>query len=286
MRYSRFTVLFVSVLVALTCAVRAVERSIMLRGTVLDSSSGTSLPYALTCRYDSVNAPADTDDTDAAFYLFSVSPWLTHTFTVAEAPVTFSSDNVAATFSLLAGSSSAQDVFEYSVTQRYTIGDSFSVDWRISAAAAGIFTGGNTNLVNIGIIPVAGSIELSYTVGGKSANFLGQITSIDFSLPSVPVPPTPEPPPPVPQTPEALIEVLSEEIGVINAGSGIVSSLDAKLSNALAALENIKRKDNASATRMMLAFINAVEAQRGKELTDAQADHLISTAHDVIDLIA
>jgi hypothetical protein len=283
MWYSSFTLLFVCVLVAVTCDARAVERSITLRGTVSDSN--TSFPYTLICTYDSTKAPADSDDSAAAFFLFSVSPWLTHTFTIAAAPVMFSSENVAATYSLLTGSSTAQDVFEYSVSQRYSIGDSFAVDWRISAPAAGIFTGGNTNLVNIGIIPVAGSIELSYTIAGKSVSFLGQITSIDFSLPSTPVPPTAEPPPAVPQSPEALIGALSEKIAAIHASSGIVSSLDAKLSNALAALENIKRKDNASATRMMLAFINAVEAQRGKELTDAQANDLISTARDVIDLL-
>jgi hypothetical protein len=89
----------------------------------------------------------------------------------------------------------------------------------------------------------------------------------------------------VPPTPEKLISDIFDRIAAINLGAGIANSLDAKLSNALAALENVRRKDNASATRLMYAFINEVEAQRGTKLSSMEADQLVSLAMSVIDFI-
>jgi hypothetical protein len=265
-RYYRFKVLFVCFLVpALTCAMRAVERSITLRGTVLELyvdglPQSVGAPYTLTCTYDS----AYWDTTQTAFEIFEFPSSLSHTLTIAEFTVSLP----AVGFSTLTGSSSPED----SIECLYQGLDGGVFSWDVYAPSGIIFAPGGTNILNEGIISGAGAFfAFDYTdKTGSSVHFKGDLL----------VPSTPQP-----VTAEGLIEALSEEIAAINAGSGVVSSLDAKLSNALAALENIKRKDNASAMRMMFAFINAVEAQRGKELTDAQANQLITTAHEVIDLI-
>ena len=60
---------------------------------------------------------------------------------------------------------------------------------------------------------------------------------------------------------------------------GSENSLTTKLDAALASLD--QGNDNA-ATNQLQAFINQVEAKRGKDLTDEEADLLISLAEEVI----
>ncbi|MCK5560220.1 MAG: hypothetical protein KAJ51_06485, partial [Thermoplasmata archaeon] len=57
------------------------------------------------------------------------------------------------------------------------------------------------------------------------------------------------------------------------------NSLISKLENAQKSLD--KGQDNA-AVNQLNAFINEVEAQRGKKLTDAQADELIAAAQSIM----
>lgn len=72
----------------------------------------------------------------------------------------------------------------------------------------------------------------------------------------------------------------------LNIQAGIGSSLDSKLQNALDALDRAQAGDTASATGILYAFIQSVEAQRGKQLTNEQADQLIATAQAVIDALS
>ena len=74
---------------------------------------------------------------------------------------------------------------------------------------------------------------------------------------------------------DAIIESTRSDIDGFGLNAGIASSFISKLNAALAALGN----GNATAAlRILDAFINAVDAQRGKALSDAQADALISKA--------
>jgi len=57
-----------------------------------------------------------------------------------------------------------------------------------------------------------------------------------------------------------------------------VFSLDAKLDAALNALNDVNENNDVAAINSMRAFINAVEAQRGKKISEEDADTLIADA--------
>jgi PKD repeat protein len=63
---------------------------------------------------------------------------------------------------------------------------------------------------------------------------------------------------------------------------GITNSLDAKLENAQAALQAANAGQRQDAANKLLSFINAVEAQRGRELTIDQADALTALALRIV----
>lgn len=72
------------------------------------------------------------------------------------------------------------------------------------------------------------------------------------------------------------LELLADLLASFNLQQGIAGSLDAKLQNALEALEAANADLRQDASNKLMAFFNAVEAQRDKELTSAQADELIA----------
>ena len=67
-----------------------------------------------------------------------------------------------------------------------------------------------------------------------------------------------------------------------NLKQGINNSLDAKLGNVLAALDAANAGNRQDAGNKLQAFINEVLAQRGNELTTAQADQLIDLAQRIL----
>lgn len=85
-----------------------------------------------------------------------------------------------------------------------------------------------------------------------------------------------------PTTPEGLLEQLITTVVGLNLHAGIGNALDSKLQNALDALDRAQAGNAASAIGIMYAFIQSVEAQRGKKLSDAQADELVAAAEAVI----
>jgi YVTN family beta-propeller protein len=66
-----------------------------------------------------------------------------------------------------------------------------------------------------------------------------------------------------------------------NLKDGIANSLDAKLANALAALTSFNAGQRKDAANQLQAFINSVEAQRGKAITNLQADQLVTLARQI-----
>ncbi len=75
------------------------------------------------------------------------------------------------------------------------------------------------------------------------------------------------------------------ELKLLDLPNGLKNSLSSKLDNALASYEN---GNSNAAVNLLNAFINQVEAKRGKKkngLTDAQADELIASAQAIIDEI-
>ncbi|MEX2173601.1 MAG: hypothetical protein WD872_04515 [Pirellulaceae bacterium] len=83
--------------------------------------------------------------------------------------------------------------------------------------------------------------------------------------------------------PVALLKRLIDDVDAINLANGIENAADAKLDNALDALlaENADQRQDAA--NKLNSFINSVEAQRGKEITDTDATHLINSAKRIID---
>jgi len=88
-----------------------------------------------------------------------------------------------------------------------------------------------------------------------------------------------------PSTPEDAILQLIADVKDLNGQQGIINSLDAKLQNALDALEAKNAGQRQDAVNKMQAFINAVEAQRGNKITDAQANALVAKANYIISLL-
>jgi hypothetical protein len=84
------------------------------------------------------------------------------------------------------------------------------------------------------------------------------------------------------QSPQEALEELVETIETWDLPKGIENSLASKLEGALRLLD--KGNEN-GATRLLMAFINQVEALRDKKLTTHQADQLTSEAQRIIDLI-
>jgi PKD repeat protein len=81
------------------------------------------------------------------------------------------------------------------------------------------------------------------------------------------------------RTPEEATNEIITEIEDLDLLDGIENSLVSKMDNAIKSISN----DRPSASGQLGAFINEVEAQRGKELTDEEADALIAMAQWIID---
>lgn len=84
------------------------------------------------------------------------------------------------------------------------------------------------------------------------------------------------------QTATQAVDSLTDLVQVMNLAQGITNSLDAKLQNASDALNAMNSGSASSAINKLQAFINAVQAQSGNQLTVEQADQLIDTANRII----
>ena len=71
-----------------------------------------------------------------------------------------------------------------------------------------------------------------------------------------------------------------------NLQQGIENSLDAKLDAVVDTLNDLNQNNDVAALNSLQAFINAVNAQRGNQITDAQADILIQEAQEIINHIS
>jgi len=83
----------------------------------------------------------------------------------------------------------------------------------------------------------------------------------------------------------ALLQELIETVAEMNLPNGIGRSLHAKLEGALKALADGKANNDVSAINRLNAFINEVEAQRDKKITEEQATALVGKAQAIVDLL-
>ncbi|MFC1953606.1 PKD domain-containing protein [Chloroflexota bacterium] len=81
---------------------------------------------------------------------------------------------------------------------------------------------------------------------------------------------------------EIMIETLSDDIDTMDLSAAIENSLNASLDNAVKLLNDANQKNDVAAINVLEAFINKIEAQRGKKIPDEVADALIAKAQDII----
>jgi hypothetical protein len=85
--------------------------------------------------------------------------------------------------------------------------------------------------------------------------------------------------------PVTVINSIVSDVVVLNLSNGIANSLDAKLSSAVEAVDDLNDNNDVSAVNKLEAFINAVQAQAGNKIPTEAAAELIAQAEAVIDLI-
>jgi len=85
--------------------------------------------------------------------------------------------------------------------------------------------------------------------------------------------------------PVELLVDLAQNVVDLDLPQGIENSLVAKLDSALKVLEDVNENNDGAAINSLEAFINAVEAQKGKKISEADADALIANVLEIIDLL-
>jgi hypothetical protein len=86
--------------------------------------------------------------------------------------------------------------------------------------------------------------------------------------------------------PATLMADIIDQVVDLNLDNGISNSLDAKLANAVKALDEVNEENNVAAINKLEAFINEVQAKRGNKIPEADADALFAAAQQIIDLLA
>jgi hypothetical protein len=79
---------------------------------------------------------------------------------------------------------------------------------------------------------------------------------------------------------------LMQNVIDLNLQQGIENGLVAKLEAAMQSLDDINANNDVAPVNTLEAFINAVEAQRGTKITEADADALIAAAQEIIALLS
>lgn len=86
--------------------------------------------------------------------------------------------------------------------------------------------------------------------------------------------------------PMQLLDILAQDIIDLELKQGIENSLLVKLDTALQKLEDDNKNDDVAAINSLQAFINAVNAQRGKKISEEDANDLIGTVQQIIEILS
>jgi len=87
---------------------------------------------------------------------------------------------------------------------------------------------------------------------------------------------------PEPKGPIELLNDLIADVLEVNLSGGIQNSFDQKLEGALRSLDDLNQHNNVAAVNALNAFINAVNAQKGNQISIENADDLIAAAQIII----
>jgi len=77
-----------------------------------------------------------------------------------------------------------------------------------------------------------------------------------------------------------------DDVADLNLHQGISNSLSVKFATALKIITDDNPKNDVAGINTLNAFINEVEAQRGKKILEADADILIAAAQQIMDLVS
>ena len=124
----------------------------------------------------------------------------------------------------------------------------------ISVDASGIYAAGRTD----------GTLPGQTSAGGHHDAFVAKLSIL---------------------TPVEAIQQLIADVVALNIQQGISNSLDSKLKAVLQALDDVNENNNEAALNALNAFINAVEAQQGINITQQDGDALIADSLAIIALL-
>ncbi|MHC5077136.1 MAG: hypothetical protein ACYTFM_12015 [Planctomycetota bacterium] len=89
----------------------------------------------------------------------------------------------------------------------------------------------------------------------------------------------------IPVEPVDLIIVLGENIDTLNLQKGIANNLKVKLNTALSLLEDENEHNDVAAFKSLQSFLNAVNAQNGKGISEEDAEYFIAAVQQIIDIL-
>jgi hypothetical protein len=159
-------------------------------------------------------------------------------------------------------------------------------------------TSGSTTIMQVGISTVVpqcgGSVTLEYldvggcfagvantnvvTIQGQSVTFAnGLLSQVPLEVDVVSESPC---------DPAALLEQLVADVAALNANGGIKAALAAMLSAAIQLLEDADPSNDGGAANLIGAFISAVGAQSGSQISAEEAAALIDSAQAILDILA
>lgn len=87
------------------------------------------------------------------------------------------------------------------------------------------------------------------------------------------------------ESPEDLVTNWVSDVIALNLQTGISNSLDSKLQAVFDSLDEIKGNNTKSAKNRLGAFVNEVEAQRGTEISESDADFLVDAVSQILEMI-
>lgn len=82
------------------------------------------------------------------------------------------------------------------------------------------------------------------------------------------------------------VQQLASHVQYLDINFGVANSLYSKLSAVSHVLDDANENNDVSAIKKLQAFINAVEAQWGKHIPEADAEDLIAAAQGIIDMLS
>ncbi|MFC1933485.1 PKD domain-containing protein, partial [Chloroflexota bacterium] len=146
-----------------------------------------------------------------------------------------------------------------------------TISWDDVSSEAGtvIESGGSGNVTGSHMYTWPGSYVVTVEVNDDD----GGVSSGNFTCDVLPVPKT-------------MVETVSDDVEDMDLPEGTENSLTTSLDTAMKILSDSNQKNDVAAINALEAFINKIEAQRGKKIVEDVANELIAKAQEIIVLLS